>query len=155
MHDQEGDGVEGGLRGWSTGTSAFLAWSDSRLLSPRHGPPKQYFQGGWKHDFEGADFGTINHRYGFGLRAPLAIVNVGRLEVFESAPRVYRTFPDPRFGIREVSRPSRRAYRSALRSLVECILRREGQERLGSLVDIPAPLAVHTAVPFGHLWNAS
>ena len=64
----------------------------------------------------------------FGLRAPLAIVNVGRLEVFESAPRVYRTFPDPRFGIREVSCPSRRAYRSALRSLVECILRREEQE---------------------------
>ncbi len=118
----------------------------------------------------------------FGLRAPLAIVNVGRLEVFESAPRVYGTCktsvcPDPRFGIGalvygdlafvdaggfevfestpRVSRPSRRAYRSALRSLVECILRREGQERLGSLVDIPAPLAVHTAVPFGHLWNAS
>ena len=91
----------------------------------------------------------------FCLRAPLAIVDVGRLEVFESAPRVYGTCPDPRFGIREVSGPSRRAYRSALRSLVECILRREELESLGSSVDIPGPLAVHTAVPFGHLWNAS
>ena len=98
-------------------------------MSPRHGPPKQYFQGGWKHDFEGADFGTINHRYGFGLRAPLAIVNVGRLEVFESAPRVYGTFPDPRFGIREVSRPSRRALLSALRALLVMHLKARGTGR--------------------------
>ena len=80
---------------------------------------------------EGTDFGTINHRYGIGLRAPLAIVNVGRLEVFESAPRVYGTFPDPRFGIREVSRPSRRALLSALRALLVMHLKARGTRTPG------------------------
>ena len=119
-----------------------------------------------------------------GLRAPRAIVNVGRLEVFESAPRVYgtsglftradsRLFESaPRvYGTsRLLTRTDSRLFESVPRPSKNRISGRSGNTILEGLISeygrkivdmflednkLPTPLAVHTAVPFGHLWTAS